>query len=172
MATKDRRFDRRVCLVSGSGVVLSSLLDATSAIATPSPELLVVVHPSNSIRLSVEELASIFKTTMRYWSGSKRIVALNLPPRSPERVTFDRVVLGMDPDASFRFWIDRKIRGGEPAPRNVPDPDVVLGIVQRTEAAIGYAPSHLVKDGVRVIARIRGNSAENVAVSGVQGAHP
>ena len=162
MATTDRRFSRRVCLVSGSGLVLSALLDAKTLLAAPQ-ELAVIVHPSNPSRISIEEIAAIFKTTMRYWSGSKRIVALNLPPRSPDRVLFDRVVLGMDPDDSFRYWIDRKIRGGEPAPRSVPEPQLVLNIVQRMEAAIGYAPSHLVKGGVRVVARVRGNKVEGVA---------
>jgi hypothetical protein len=162
MATTPPRFDRRLCLVSGSGLVLSSLLDATEVFAMHQ-ELAVIVHPSNPTRISVEEIAAVFKTTMRYWSGSKRIIALNLPPRSPDRVIFDQVVLGMDPDASFRYWVDRKIRGGEPAPRSVPDPQLVLSIVQRMDAAIGYAPSHLIKGGVRVIARIRGNKAEGVA---------
>jgi hypothetical protein len=161
MATT-RRIDRRVCLASGSSLILSSLFGETSAQASPQ-ELVVVVHPSNTTRISIAEIAGVFKTSMRYWSGSKRIVALNLPPRTPDRVIFDRVVLGMEPDASFRFWIDRKIRGGEPAPRSVPDPELVLSIVQRMEAAIGYAPSHLVKGGVRIIARVRGNAAESVA---------
>jgi hypothetical protein len=168
MATTDRRFNRRLCLVSGSSLVLSSLLDAKSVLAAPQ-ELAVIVHPSNPSRVSIEEIAAIFKTTMRYWSGSKRVVALNLPPRSPDRVLFDRVVLGMDPDESFRYWIDRKIRGGEPAPRSVPDPQLVLRIVQRMEAAIGYAPSHLVKGGVRVIARVVGNKVEGVASLTVNG---
>jgi hypothetical protein len=169
MATTDRRIDRRVCLASGSSLLLSSLLGATSASAAQ--ELVVVVHPSNLARLSIQEIAGIFKTTMRHWSGSNRIVALNQSPRTPDRVMFDRVLLGMEPNAAVRFWIDRKIRGGEPAPRIVPGPELVLGIVQRMEAAIGYAPSHLVKGGVRVIARIRGNAAESVAGLAGRGRH-
>jgi hypothetical protein len=170
MATTARRIDRRVCLASGSSLLLSSLLGEMSANASPQ-ELVVVVHPSNPTRISIEEIAGVFKTTKRYWSGSKRIVALNLPPRTPERVIFDRVVLGMESDASFRFWIDRKIRGGEPAPRSVPDPELVLSIVQRMDAAIGYAPSHLVKGGVRIIARVHGNAAESVASLPGRGRH-
>jgi hypothetical protein len=162
MARISRRFARRACLVSGSGLLLSSLLDSRFAVAAPQ-ELSVIVHPSNPTQISIEEIAAIFKTTMRYWSGSKRIAAFNLPPRSPDRVFFDRVVLGMDPDASSRFWIDRKIRGGEPAPRSIPDPDLVCRLVERLDAAIGYAPSHLVTAGVRVIARVRSNGAEGAA---------
>jgi ABC-type phosphate transport system substrate-binding protein len=153
------RFHRRVCLATGSGLLLSTLLDTQLSMAGPE-ELAVIVHSSNTARLSLPEIAAIFKTTMRYWSGSKRIMAFNLPARSSERVLFDRVILGWDPDAALRFWIDRKIRGGEPPPRSVPEPQLVLRIVQQAENAIGYVPSHLVKTGVRVIARVRHNEAE------------
>lgn len=153
------RIARRACLATGSGLLLSSLLDTGEALAAPE-ELSVIVHPSNSAHPSLAEIGAIFKTTTRYWSGSNRIMALNLPPRSPDRVLFDSVVLQLNEEAVLRFWIDRKIRGGEPAPRSIPDPQLVLRIVQQVEAAIGYVPSHLAKSGVRVIARVRRNGAE------------
>jgi ABC-type phosphate transport system substrate-binding protein len=162
------RFHRRFCLTTGSGLFLSTLLDSKVTVAGHD-ELAVIVHPSNSARLSVAEIAAIFKTSRRHWSGSKRIVALNLPARNPDRVLFDRVVLGLDPDAVVRFWIDRKIRGGEPPPRSVPEPEIVLRIVQQVENAIGYVPSHLVKGELRVIARVRHNGAETsqIAIGGL-----
>lgn len=156
------RFHRRVCLATGSGLLLSTLLDGKLSLAGPE-ELAVIVHPSNTTRLSLAEVAAVFRTTQRYWSGSKRIMAFNLPVRTPDRELFDRVVLGLDGDAVVRFWIDRKIRGGEPPPRTVPEPDLVLRIVQQAENAIGYVPSHIVKSGVRVIARVRRNEAEVAA---------
>lgn len=156
------RFDRRMCLLSGSGLVLSTLFD-TSSTSASTDELAVIVHPSNAVRLSLAEIAEVFKTTRKYWSGSNRIVALNLPPRTPDRVLFDRVVLGMDADASARYWIDRKIRGGEPPPRSVPEPEIIVRIVRRMETAIGFVPSRLVSAEVRVMARVRGNGADVVA---------
>jgi hypothetical protein len=167
MATP-RRFDRRRCLVTGSGVLLTTLFDPGLTLAAPD-ELAVIVHPSNSAQITIDDIAAVFKTTMRFWSGSKRIVPLNLPPRTPGRLLFDRVVLGMDADTSFRYWIDRKIRGGEPAPRSVPEPELVIRIVQKLETAIGYAPANLVTSGVRVVARVRSNGVEKVAVLAADG---
>jgi hypothetical protein len=153
------RCHRRVCLFTGSALVLSSLFDTSSAFAA-GPELAVIVHPSNPIQLSVSEIAAIFKTSRRYWSGSNRIVPLNLPTSNNDRALFDRIVLGLDKDAALRFWIDRKIRGGEPPPRSVPQAELVLRIVQQLETAVGYVPRHLVNPQVRAIARVRSNGAE------------
>jgi ABC-type phosphate transport system substrate-binding protein len=120
-------------------------------------ELVVVVHPNNSTQsLSTAELAAIFTTQRRHWSGSKSIIALNLPPRSEHRALFDRAVLGMDPDAVARFWIDRKVRGGAAPPRQVPDATMAVRVVAKLEAAIGYAPREGADKSVRVVARIRG----------------
>jgi ABC-type phosphate transport system substrate-binding protein len=158
MATTPR-VHRRLCLATGSALFLSTVLEGSSTFAA-AEELAVIVHPSNKASLSMAEIAAIFKTTRRFWSGSTRIVAMNLPAGSRDRALFDRVVLGLNADAAVRFWIDRKIRGGEPQPRNVPEAEVVLSIVQQVETAIGYVPAHLVRVGVRVIARVRDNGAE------------
>jgi ABC-type phosphate transport system substrate-binding protein len=141
----------------GSGLLLSSLLPARFAGAAEQ-ELAVIVHPSNSIRLTLAELAGIFKSTTRYWSGDRRIVAFNLPANSDGRALFDREVLDLDPEASTRFWIDRRIRGGEPPPRTVPEPALVLRLVQKLDTAIGYVPAELVS-GVREVVRIRAGRA-------------
>jgi hypothetical protein len=153
------RYHRRHFLARGSALVLSTVLEGRLAIAAPE-ELAIIVHPSNTASLSLAEIAVVFKTNRRFWSGSTRIVALNLPPGTHDRVLFDRIVLGLDGDDVLRFWIDRKIRGGEPPPRSVPDAEVVLNIVQQTETAIGYVPHHLVKSGARVIARVRADGAD------------
>jgi hypothetical protein len=158
----DPRFHRRLCLLSGSGLILSTLFDTSLTLAA-TEELAVVVHPSNTARFSIEQIAEVFRTTRKFWSGSKRIMALNLPPRTPDRILFDRVVLGMDPNASSRYWIDRKIRGGEPPPRSIPEAELVVRIVQRMETAIGFVPSQLVSSAVRVMARVRGNGVDVVA---------
>ena len=153
------RFNRRQCLTTGSAVLLSTLFEGGFVLGA-GLELAVIVHPANRTSLSIAEIAQIFKTTRRFWSGSTGIMAFNLPPGSPDRELFDRVVLGMDPETALRFWIDRKIRGGKPPPRIVPEAGIVLSIVQKVEAAIGYVPVQLVNTGVRVIARVRDNGAE------------
>jgi hypothetical protein len=128
---------------------------STSAEASPS-ELVVVVNASvKTTVLNELELESIYLTSRRFWSGSETIVPFNLPPRGDERVLFDRVVLRMDPDEVGRFWLDRRVRGGPPPPRQAPDPLTVVRLVARLEGAIGYAPVGVPLADVRVVARIR-----------------
>lgn len=133
----------------------SAGLASTTAWAGVS-ELIVVVHPSVA-RNAVDELEleAIFTTSKRFWSGSQSIVPFNLPARGEERVLFDRAVLRMDPDEVGRFWLDRRVRGGPPPPRQAPDALTLVRLVARLEGAIGYAPVGLPLSDVRVVARIR-----------------
>ena len=121
-----------------------------------SSELVVVVHPSvQRAMLDERELESIYLTSRRFWGGSQAIVPFNLPPRGDDRVLFDRAVLRMDPDEIGRFWLDRRVRGGPPPPRQAPDGLTAVRLVARLEGAIGYAPAGVPLSDVRVVARIR-----------------
>lgn len=118
--------------------------------------LAVIVHPENpSTQLGLDAIEPIFTTTRRFWDDRGPIVAFNLPPHSVPRIEFDRVILRMDPELVGRFWIDRRVRGGQPPPRVAPDPVTVVSIVANLKNAIGYVPMSSVTPNVRVIARVR-----------------
>ena len=120
------------------------------------PTLAVIVHPEVEVKqLSDVELESIFLTERRYWSGTRPIIPFNLAPRSEERALFDRVVLRMEPEAIARYWLDRRVRSGNPPPRQAPDPMTVGRLVAKLPGAIGYIPESFVTHEVRVLARIR-----------------
>lgn len=129
---------------------------------TPSPptlaveeEIVVVVNQSNPVRAAGRDtLRPIFQTTRTEWYG-KSAVPVNLPEDSPLRQRFDMAVLGLDPDGVARYWIDRKIRGGERPPRKVTSPSAVLRIVGQEAGGIGYVAAGDVNASVKVIARIR-----------------
>jgi DNA-binding transcriptional LysR family regulator len=116
------------------------------------------VHPGNSRTLTREEIEGVFRTTRRYWSAGQPIVALNLPAGSADRMHFDRAVLRLEPDDVARYWIDRKIRGGEPPPRTVANPMLLVRVVAQLPAGIGYVPVHLLAPSVRVVARVHGGN--------------
>lgn len=163
------------CSSSGGGTPLSPLSDdplmrrrsflclppalalqAQIGVAAEPLQISVVVHPANRANLQVAHLERVFLTTLRQWPGSgAQIAVFNLPPRSEARALFDRVALRMSEDEVARFWIDRKIRGGEPPPRQVPDAGIMVRAVAQIEGGIGYAPSPSVDGTVRVIARIK-----------------
>ncbi len=120
------------------------------------PALAVIVHPDVEVKkLNDVELEAIFLTERRYWFGTKAIIPFNLPPRTDDRVVFDRAVLRMDPEAIARYWLDRRVRSGTPPPRQAPDPATVGRLVAKLPGAIGYVPESMVTHEVRVIARVR-----------------
>jgi hypothetical protein len=82
---------------------------------------------------------------------------VNLPPENPARQAFDSAVLGLKPDEVERFWVDSKIRSGVGSPRKLAGAAALVHFVSTDESAIGYVPTSEVAEGVRVVAKIRGD---------------
>jgi hypothetical protein len=117
--------------------------------------LMVVVNSKAGVKsLSRNELESIFVLSRRTWPNGMRIVVLNLENNSPERTTFDRVVLGMSPAEVARFWIDRRMRGGGEAPTRVPNTALVMKVIPALAGSIGYVPEVPLVPGMTKVARI------------------
>jgi hypothetical protein len=70
--------------------------------------------------------------------GSMKLVPLNHPPGTADRVVFDRVVLGMGPEEVGRYWIDQKVRGGDSPPRTIESVGLLLRVVAALPAAVAY----------------------------------
>jgi len=87
----------------------------------------------------------------------KRLIPLALQNRSPERVQFDRTVLGMSPDAVARYWVDRRIRGESGPPKAIDSPQILLRVVDKLDGALGYVRADTVSGAVKVL-RIDGKS--------------
>jgi len=120
-------------------------------------EIAVVVSRANpTTRVEQRELRPLFQTTRTEWASGVRAQPLNLPESSELRVEFDKAILGLDPDGVKKYWIDRKIRGGERPPKKVPTSGVVLRIVAKDSGAIGYVSSRDLDGTVKVVARVRG----------------
>jgi len=118
-------------------------------------KIAVVVHPKNPVKsLGLDEIEAIFKALRRSFTGGKRILPFNLPPRHPLRVAFDRAALHMEPDAVARFWIDQRVRGAQHPPTQVPSSKMMLQVVLSLETSIGYVPIGEVAGGVKVVAEV------------------
>lgn len=137
-------------------IVAAMLLSMTaSADSKKDLAMLVIVHDDSPTKtLTRSELDAIFRTRKREWSDGGRIIAFNFPPKQPVRVAFDRAVLGMGPDKTAKFWINRRVRGGNRPPRAVPSAKLMGKVVAKVTGAIGYLPEGDVPKGVRVVARI------------------
>jgi ABC-type phosphate transport system substrate-binding protein len=132
---------------------------ATSAGVTRAApdEVVVVVNKANpTASINRDELRPIFQTTKTQWPGGKRIAPFNLPEDDAVRQQFDAAVLRLDPERVARYWVDRKIRGGERPPVKLQSPGAVLRAVAANEGGIGYVKSSEASPSVRIIARVRG----------------
>ena len=61
----------------------------------------------------------------------------------------------LDPEQSAQYWVDRMVRGEEPAPKAIGKADIVLRLVPTLAGAIAYVAEDKVDDKVRVLAFIR-----------------
>ena len=123
--------------------------------------LAVIVSPSSKLsNLSVADLRRVFQSERLTDPDGNRLIALNHPPKTVDRMGFDQVVLGMDAEAVGRFWIDRKIRGGSGPPRTVESLATLRRVVEKLPGAIGYIRPGQLSNEVRAI-RVDGKLPED-----------
>jgi hypothetical protein len=123
--------------------------------------LAVIVSPSSKVtNISIADLRRVFQSERLTDPDGNRLIALNHPPKTVDRVGFDRVVLGMDPEGVGRFWIDRKIRGGSGPPRTVESLATLRRVVEKLPGAIGYLRPSQLSNEVRAI-RVDGKLPED-----------
>jgi hypothetical protein len=143
--------DRRTFLASIAA--LSALTSARRSSAAG--RLVVIANKSvSATSLSAGDLEAIFTTRKLYWPDGRPIVCFNFPARHSIRVAFDQAALHLSPDEVARFWIDRRVRGGHPAPRQVPDESTMLRVVARLGGAVGYVPKDNVDGNVSILAEL------------------
>jgi hypothetical protein len=148
--TTRRRFMRGISslVIALSTLGLSAVCAADSA---PITLVVIVSKDSGMSDISQNTLRNAFLGESVTDPSGKKIIPLNHPPHTPERVGFDRVVLDMSPDEAARYWIDRKIRGQSGAPRAVDSPALLRRVVARLPGALSYIRREDADDTVRVL---------------------
>jgi ABC-type phosphate transport system substrate-binding protein len=127
-------------------------LVAPAAGAAAGVRLVMIVAPNSALQnLDFSELRRLFSGDPLADSSGRRIIPFNHPPLSPDRVIFDRAVLGMTPDQVAKYWVDRRIRGQPGPPRTATSLRMLVGVVSKLPGAIGYIRPEYVDDEVRVI---------------------
>jgi hypothetical protein len=120
----------------------------------------IVSSGSKLTNISVTDLRRVFESERLTDPDGNRLIALNHPPKTVDRVGFDRVVLGMDAERVGQFWIDRKIRGGSGPPRTVESLTTLRRVVEKLPGAIGYIRPSQLSNEVRAI-RVDGKLPED-----------
>jgi hypothetical protein len=145
-----------------------SLVAATLSALAPRPSragndvaLAIIVAPDSKLKnLSFGDLRHVFQSERITDPDGNKLIPLNHPPKTVDRVGFDQSVLGMDAETVGRFWIDRKIRGGSGPPRTVESLSTLRRVVEKLPGAIGYIRPAQLSNEVRAI-RIDGKLPED-----------
>ena len=140
-----------------SAALLSGATLWTAGLDAETPTIAVVANKESRVAsLSRDELRQIFQTKTTRLPDGTRSDPVNLPQGNEVRTSFDRAVLGMDPNQVARYWVDRKIRGGNGPPKRLPSSLLVVKHVARTPGGLGYVPASAVTSEVTVVARVNG----------------
>lgn len=141
-------------LVTLSAAVLwtqpPALMDRPRALTTREPLLLVAStgFPANDISLATVKLA--FRGQIAE-AGGKRVIPINHTVGTEQRIEFDRIVLGLEPSAVGRYWVDRRIRDEGLPPKSIPTAELAVRVVAAVPAAITYARRALLNPKVKAL---------------------
>ncbi len=135
------------------------LVSATLGAALPSRALgasrvrlaMIVASDSRLQDIDLEQVQRLFGGEPEVDKQGHSLIPFNHPILSPDRVGFDRTVLGMSPDKMSKYWVDRRIRGQPGPPRIAPSLQVLLGVVSRLPGAIAYLRPEYLVPGVRAL---------------------
>lgn len=116
---------------------------------------IVVAQDSPLSGLSFHELKMIFKGERARLPGGKWVIPINHDPSTRLRQGFDNTVLGMTPEVTKFFWELRESSGESGPPRAFRSSALIVKVVNRLPAAIGYVPANQV--GHAKVLKIDGN---------------
>ena len=124
--------------------------DPPRALAEAEPLVVVVAVAFADKDISLAKLKTAFRGQIAHVAG-KPLVPINHSTGSPLRVEFDQLVLGLDPAAVGRFWVDQRIRDEAKPPKTVPTPEVAVRVVAAIPTAVTYARQSLLNPKVKTL---------------------
>jgi type II secretory pathway pseudopilin PulG len=130
-------------------LVIGSLLPiAVPPARAATAKLVVVVAAATGLRdISTATLRRAFMGYPTDVSG-KRLIPLNQPTATPNRVVFDQVMLGLTAEEVGRFWVDRRIRDESPPPKTIPSAELAVKVAASLPGAITYISEDLLNEKV------------------------
>jgi ABC-type phosphate transport system substrate-binding protein len=145
-------------ITSFFGVLFGSMLllsPMQSFAGGPRVDIVVIANKAVGVaKISRDELRPIFQTKKNTWPDGTPARPINLPDTNILRRAFDSAVLGLDPDRVARYWIDRKIRGGDRPPPTASSSALIVKLVSKTPGGLGYVEASAVDSSVKVVAKV------------------
>ncbi|MDO9207301.1 MAG: hypothetical protein Q7T91_03510 [Sulfuricurvum sp.] len=99
--------------------------------------------------LTSQQIRDIF-LQKRHMIGDQKIIPINLLGQDEARSAFESTILKMDRDRLNVYWVKQHFQGVVP-PLTQPSFESIKVFVQNVEGSMGYIPSILVDNSVKVV---------------------
>ncbi|MBU0913034.1 MAG: phosphate ABC transporter substrate-binding protein [Gammaproteobacteria bacterium] len=110
----------------------------------------VIVHPSNAVTLSQDDINKIFTGRAKSFSDGKAAEPMNLAEAVAVRADFDQKALGRSSSQMKAYWSKLIFTGKGTPPKELASEQEVLDAVAKNPAAIGYVSAGAVTGSVKV----------------------
>ncbi len=126
------------------------ILFFTFALTVFGAQYSVIISKKSPISaITIEQVRDIY-LEKRHTLGDQKIIPLNLVGQDPSRIAFENTVIGMDRDRLNAYWVKQHFQGNSP-PITQPSHESIKAFVQNVEGAIGYIPSSMADNSIKVI---------------------
>lgn len=134
-------------------LLLLALGGVARATEPATPGVVLIVHPSRTDHVSVEELRRIYLRQRRFWQDGDPVLPVNREYGSETRKAFERAVFGALKVPLSRYWNEQYFLGILP-PATLASDAAVRQYVAARPNAIGYIDARDLDDSVRVLLRL------------------
>jgi ABC-type phosphate transport system substrate-binding protein len=130
-----------------------ALLSVAALVVADARGYVVVVNESNpKAVLPAEDLARVFKKTVRRWDNGATIEPVDQSFESTVRLRFSQDILGRSPGQMQEYWLRQTYSGREVPPLVRGSDAAVLEFVRANPGAIGYvSASASLPSGVKAV---------------------
>lgn len=108
--------------------------------AMAEPNLFLLGNKSDLVpgQMSSPQIRDVFLKRQRFWRDNNKILPIERGLGSPERLAFNKFVLGRNELELTEYWIQQRQLSGTAPPVRIEDVDTLLDVIENTEGAISY----------------------------------
>ena len=129
--------------------VFAALIFSTSLWA----EVEVIVHPSNAVALTKDDISRIFLGKTRGFPGGKEAIAISMSKGDAAFDEFTQNVLGKSTKQLKAYWAKMVFTGKGTPPKEIGSSAELSGLIASNPNLIGFVPAGSAGAGVKVVGK-------------------
>ena len=136
-------------------IIVSLLLSVMPIPSFAESNIVVVVHPSNSINtMTQDEIRRIYLGKNKLFENGSSVAPIDAQKRSSRRLEFYKKVVEKNPSQISSYWSRLIFTGKGAPPRVIDSDDEILAWVESHSNSIAYINKQRVTKGVKVVFRL------------------